>query len=71
MLSVSEYVTTNVTAKSVTFLHRTNYGCTVVSRMCSCNTLIRKYKKITSESIPHRVKCWTEAVKHLSRCLET
>jgi len=27
-LSVSEYVTTNVTAKSVTFLHETNYGCT-------------------------------------------
>jgi len=29
-LSVSEYVTANVTAKPVTFLHETNYGCTVV-----------------------------------------
>ena len=38
-LPVSEYVTTNVTAKPVTFLHETNNGCTVVSRMCSCNTL--------------------------------
>jgi len=37
-LSVSEYVTTNVTAKPVTFLHETNHGCTVVSHMCSCNT---------------------------------
>ena len=39
MLSVSEYVTTNVTAKPVTFLHGTNHGCTVVCHMCSCNTL--------------------------------
>jgi len=38
-LSVSEYVTTNVTAQPVTFLHETNNGCTVVSHMCSCNTL--------------------------------
>jgi len=38
-LSVSDYVTTNVTAKPVTFLHETNHGCTVVSHMCSCNTL--------------------------------
>jgi len=32
-------VTTNVTAKPVTFLHGTNYGCTVVSHMYSCITL--------------------------------
>jgi len=32
-------MTTNVIAKPGTFLHRTNHGCTVVSRMCSCNTL--------------------------------
>jgi len=38
-LSVSEYMKTNVTAKPVTFLHGTKYGCTVVSHMCSCNTL--------------------------------
>jgi len=38
-LSVSEYVTTNVTAKPVVFLHETNHGCTVVSHVCSCNTL--------------------------------
>jgi len=37
-LSVSEYVTTNVTAKPVTFLHGTNHYCTVVSHTCSCNT---------------------------------
>jgi len=37
-LSVSECVTTNVTAKPVTFLHGTNHGCTVVSHMCSCIT---------------------------------
>jgi len=39
MLSVSEYVTANVIAKPVTFLHWTNNGCTVVSHMCSGNTL--------------------------------
>jgi len=38
-LSVSEYVTTNFTAKPVTFLHGTNHGCTVVSHMRSFNTL--------------------------------
>jgi len=32
-------VTTNVTAKPVTFLHETNQGCTVVCHMCSCKTL--------------------------------
>jgi len=32
-------VTTNVTAKPVTFLHWTNHGCTMVSHMCSGNTL--------------------------------
>jgi len=36
MLSVSEYVKTNVTAKPVTLLHETTRGCTVVSRTCSC-----------------------------------
>jgi len=44
-MSVSEYVTTNVKAKPVTFLYETNHGCTVVSHMCSCNT--PTYKKIT------------------------
>jgi len=29
-------VTTNVTAKSVIFLHETNHGYTVVSHTCSC-----------------------------------
>jgi len=38
-LSVSEYVATNVTAKPVTFRPGTNHGCTVVSHMCSCDTL--------------------------------
>jgi len=38
-LSVSEYVTTNVAAKPVTYLHGRNNGCAVVSHMCSCNTL--------------------------------
>jgi len=38
-LSVSQYVTTNVTAKPVTFPHGTSHGCTVVSHMCSFNTL--------------------------------
>jgi len=33
-------VTTNVTAKLVTFLHKTNHICTVVSHTCSCYTLI-------------------------------
>jgi len=32
------YVTNNVTAKPVTFLHETNHGCTVVSYTCSCST---------------------------------
>jgi len=38
-LSVSEYVTANVTAKPVTFLHETNHGYTVVCHMCSCKIL--------------------------------
>ena len=44
-LSVSEYATTNVTAKPFTFLRKTNNGCTVVSHTRSCNTLTvtRKY----------------------------
>jgi len=29
-------VTTNVTAKPVTFLHETDHGCTVVSHTSSC-----------------------------------
>jgi len=37
-LSVSEYVTTNVTAKPVAFLHETNLGCTVDSHVCNRNT---------------------------------
>jgi len=32
-------VTTNVRAKPVAFRHETNYGCTAVSHVCSCNTL--------------------------------
>jgi len=32
-------VTTNITAKPVTFLHGTNHGCTAVSYMSSCNTI--------------------------------
>jgi len=44
-LSVSEYVTTIVTAKPVTFLREPNPCCTVVSHMCSCKTITvsRKY----------------------------
>jgi len=38
-LSVSEYVTTNVTAKPVTFLRQPNPCCAVVSYMCTCKTL--------------------------------
>ena len=38
-LSVSEYVTTIVTAKPVTILCETNPCCTVVSHMCSCKTI--------------------------------
>jgi len=38
-------VTTNVTAKPVTFLLRTNHSCTVISHMCSCNTLTVTRKK--------------------------
>jgi len=38
-LSVSEYVTTNVTAKPVTCLRQPNPCCAVVSHMCSCKTL--------------------------------
>jgi len=33
-------MTTNVTAKPVTFLNKTNHGCSVVSHTCSCSTLI-------------------------------
>jgi len=38
-LSVSEYVTTNVTAKPDTFLREPNPCYTVVSHMCSCKTI--------------------------------
>jgi len=38
-LSVSEYVTTNVPAKPITFLRQPNPCCTVVPHMCSCKTL--------------------------------
>jgi len=38
-LSVSEYVTTIVTAKAVAFLREPNPCCTVVSHMCSCKTI--------------------------------
>jgi len=44
-MSVSEYATTNVKAKPVKFLHETNNGCTVVSRMYSSNTLAVTRKK--------------------------
>jgi len=40
MLFVSEYLTNNVTAKSITFLYGTNHGCAVPSHLCSCNTLM-------------------------------
>jgi len=35
-LHLEIYVTTNVTAKPVTFLHETNHGYTVASHTCSC-----------------------------------
>jgi len=38
-LSVSEYVTANVTAKPVTFPCEPNACGTVVSHMCSCETI--------------------------------
>ena len=38
-LSVSEYVTTNVTAKPDTFLREPNPYYTVVFHMCSCKTI--------------------------------
>jgi len=38
-LSVSEYVTTNLTAKPVTFLRQPNSCCAVVSHMRNCKTL--------------------------------
>jgi len=59
-LSVSEYVTTNVTVKPDAFLHGANNGCTVVSHMCSCNT--HCYKKITFLTVYHRVKCRIKAL---------
>ena len=63
-------MTTNVTAKPVTFLHGTNHGWTVVSHMCSWRLSVLQENNL-SNSIPHRVKCRAEAVKHLSRSLET
>jgi len=39
MLSVSEYMTTNVIANPVTFLREPNPCCTVASHMCSCKTI--------------------------------
>jgi len=37
-------LTTNVIAKPVAFLHKTNHGCTVVPHMCNCKTLIVSWK---------------------------
>jgi len=71
MLSVSEYVTANVRAKPIAFLHGTNHGCTVVSHMCSCSRLLSLLQENNlSNSIPRRVKSRTEAVKHLSPSVE-
>jgi len=64
-------VTTNVTAKSVAFLHETNHGCTMWSLTCAAVILSLFQENNLSNSIPHRVKCRTEAVNILSRSLET
>ena len=52
--------------QKVTFLHETNHGSTHAAFKHSLfpdNDL--------SYSIPHMVKCWTEAVNNLSQSLET
>ena len=50
-LSVSEYVTTNVTAKPVTFLRGTNNGCTV-GLSCAAVKLQLLQENNLSNSIP-------------------
>ena len=79
-LSVSEYATTNVTAKPFTFLRKTNNGYTVVSHTWTNKQIMVVLWSLTlsllkennfSDSIPHRVKCRTKAVNHLSLSLET
>ena len=59
----SEYVTTNVRAKPVAFLHETNHCC-----ICGLShvQLLNSYCLKTT----HRVKCRTDAVNNLSRSLE-
>jgi len=61
-------MTTNVTAKPVTFLHGTNQGC----RSLTCAAVILSLLQETSlsNSITHRVKSRTEAVNRLSQSLE-
>jgi len=59
----SKYVTTNVTAKPVTFLHETNH-CSICG--LSHVQLSNSYCLKTT----HRVTCRTDAVNNLSRSLE-
>ena len=71
MLSVSEYVSTNVTAKPVNCLHETNNAPVLWSLICPVVILSLLQENKLFNSIPHRVKSRTEAVNHLSRSLDT
>ena len=71
-LSVSEYVTTNVTAKQHQIHFYANQIHAILwSFTCAAVKLSLFQENNLSNSILHRVKCQTEAVNHLSRSLET
>jgi len=71
-LSVSEYVTTNVTAKPDSEIHfyANQIHAILWSFTYATVKLLLFQKNNLSNSILHRVKCRTEAVNHLSRSLK-
>jgi len=64
-------VTTNVTAKSVTFLHETNHGCMRSPTGAAVKLSLFQNNDLSYIVYAHRVKCQTEKVNSLSRSLET
>jgi len=65
-------VTTSVKAKAIKFLHESNIVMAVLwSLTCAAVILPLLQENNLSNSIPHRIKCRTKALIHLSRPLET
>jgi len=65
MLSISEYVTSYISVQQ-SQLHFCTKQIILWSLTCAAVKLSLFQENDISNSIPHRVKCWTEAVKRLS-----